>query len=118
MGSSQTESGGEARSDPNLLNGIIPSYNTSVSDLKNSLSLGLLSERRKFRSLQIFHKSVHNNIALPIPPYYLLSTRDLLGKREITPRLHLFNHLYIMITISIVFSFENHKGLELFITCN
>ena len=41
----------------------------------------------------------------------------ILGKLEITPRLHLFNHLYIMITIRIVFS-ANHKGLELFITCN
>ena len=52
------------------------SYNTSVSDLKKSLSLGLLSERRKFHRLQIFHKSVYNNIALPIPPYYQLSTRE------------------------------------------
>ena len=75
------------------------SYNTSVSDLKKSLSLGLLSERRKFHRLQIFHKSVYNNIALPIPPYYQLSTTR---KLEITRRLHLFNHLYIMITINIV----------------
>ena len=44
---------------------------TSLSDLKNSLSLGLLSKRRKFHRLQIFNKSVHNNIALPIPPYYI-----------------------------------------------
>lgn len=53
------------------------SYNTSVFDLKNSLSLGLLCERRKFHRLQIFHKSVHNDIALPIPPYYLLYTREI-----------------------------------------
>ena len=31
---------------------------------------------KKGNSSQIFHKSVHNNIALPIPPYYLLSTRE------------------------------------------
>ena len=52
------------------------SYNTSVSKLKKSLSLGLLSERRKSHRLQIFHKSVHNDIALPIPPYYQLSIRE------------------------------------------
>ena len=48
------------------------SYNTSVSKLKKSLSFGLLSERRKSHRLQIFHKSVYNGIALPIPPYYQL----------------------------------------------
>ena len=48
------------------------SYNTSVSKLKKSLSVGLLSERRKSHRLQIFHKSVYNGIALPIPPYYQL----------------------------------------------
>ena len=31
---------------------------------------------KKGNSSQIFHKSVQNNIALPIPPYYLLSTRE------------------------------------------
>jgi len=45
------------------------SYNTSVSKLKKSLSLGLLSERRKSHRLQIFHKSVYNDIDFPIPPY-------------------------------------------------
>ena len=48
------------------------SYNTSVSKLKKSLSFGVLSERRKSHHLQIFHKSVYNDIALPIPPYYQL----------------------------------------------
>ena len=49
------------------------SYNTSVSKLKKSLSFGLLSERRKSHRLQkIFQKSVYNDIALPIPPYYQL----------------------------------------------
>ena len=52
------------------------SYNASVSDLKNSLSLDLLSESGKFHRLQIFHKSVHNSIALPILPYYLFSTKE------------------------------------------
>ena len=52
------------------------SYNTSVSKLKKSLSLGLPSERRKSYRLQIFHKSVYNDIALPIPPYYQLSIRE------------------------------------------
>lgn len=51
------------------------SYNTSVSNLKKSLSLDLLSERRKSHRLQIFHKSVNNSIALPIPSYYQLSIR-------------------------------------------
>ena len=126
------------------------SYNTSVSKLKKSLSLGLLSERRKSHRLQIFHKSVYN-IALPIRPYYQLSMggfhvtssppcwwtvnkrslisslclstsicafhhcylclprlheNHLLGKLEITRRIHLFNRLYIMITRSIVSSRE------------
>ena len=58
------------------------SYNTSVSKLKKSLSFGLLSERRKSHRLQIFHKSVYNDIALPIPPYYQLQN-CLLGKLEI-----------------------------------
>ena len=48
------------------------SYNTSISKFKKSLSFGLLSERRKSHRLQIFHKSVYNDIALPIPPYYQL----------------------------------------------
>ena len=52
------------------------SYNTSVYKLKKSLSLGLLSERRKCLCLQILHKSVYNDIALPIPPYYQLSIRE------------------------------------------
>ena len=52
------------------------SYNTSVSKLKKSLSLGLLSERRKCHRLQIFHKSMYNDIALPIPPYYQFSIRE------------------------------------------
>ena len=41
-------------------------YNTSVSKLKKSLSLQLLSERQKSHCLQIFHKSVYNDIALPV----------------------------------------------------
>ena len=81
------------------------SYNTSVSKLKKSLSLGLLSERRKSHRLQIFHKSVYNDIALPIPPYYQLYN-CLLGKLEITRRIYLFNNVYIMITINIVSSRE------------
>ena len=48
-------------------------YNTSVSKLKKSLSLELLSKRRKSHCLQIFHKSVYNDIVLPVPPYYKLS---------------------------------------------
>ena len=52
------------------------SYNTSMSKLKKSQSLGLLSERRKSHRLQIFYKSVYNNIVLPIPPYYQLSIRE------------------------------------------
>ena len=50
-------------------------YNTSVSELKKSLSLELLSERRNSHRLQIFLKSVYNSIALPVPPYYKLSAR-------------------------------------------
>ena len=52
------------------------SYNTSMSKLKKSQSLGSLSERRKSHRLQIFYKSVYNNIVLPIPPYYQLSIRE------------------------------------------
>ena len=52
------------------------SYNTSMSKLKKSQSLGLLSERRKSHRLHIFYKSVYNNIVLPIPPYYQLSIRE------------------------------------------
>ena len=48
------------------------SYNTSVSKLKKSLSLGLPSERRKSHRLQLFLKSVYNDVVLPIPPYYQL----------------------------------------------
>ena len=73
------------------------SYNTSVSKLKKSLSLGLPSERRKSHRLQIFHKSVYNDI----PLLFRLIINCLLGKLEITRRIHLFNHLYIMITMSI-----------------
>ena len=51
-------------------------YNTSVSKLKKSLSLELLSERRKFHRLQIFHKSVYNDIALHVPPYFKSSIRE------------------------------------------
>ena len=51
-------------------------YNTSMSKLKKSLSSELLSERRKSHRLQIFHKSVNNDIALPVPPYYKLSIRE------------------------------------------
>ena len=51
-------------------------YNTSVSKLKKSLSLELLSERRKFPRPQIVHKSMYNDIALPVPPYYKLSIRE------------------------------------------
>ena len=78
------------------------SYNTSMSKLKRSQSLGLLSERRKSHRLQIFYKTVYNNIVLPIPPII----NCLLGKLEITRQIHLFKHLYIMITISIVSSRE------------
>ena len=44
--------------------------------LKKSLSLELLSEGRKSHRLQIFHKSVYNDIALPAPPYYKSSIRE------------------------------------------
>ena len=50
--------------------------NTSVSILKKSLSLELLSERQKSHRLQIFHKLVYNDIALPVPPYHKLSIRE------------------------------------------
>ena len=50
--------------------------NNSVSKLKKSLSLELLSERRKSHRLQIFHKLVYIDIALPLPPYYKLSIRE------------------------------------------
>ena len=63
---------------------------------------GLPSERRKSHRLQIFHKSVYNDI----PWLFRLIINCLLGKLEITRRIHLFNHLYIMITISIVSSRE------------
>ena len=67
------------------------SYNTSVSKLKKSLSLGLLSERRKSHSPQIFHKAVYNDIPLPVPPYYQLSiweTRNYSTNSFIQPSVH------------------------------
>ena len=73
------------------------SYNTSVSKLKKSLSLGLLSERTNSHRLQIFHKSVYNDIALPIQPYYQLSireTRNYLTNSFIQPSLHHDNYKY------------------------
>ena len=48
-------------------------YNTNVSKLKKSLCLELLSERRKSHRLQIFHKSVYNDIALPVQHFCKLS---------------------------------------------
>ena len=51
-------------------------YNTSMSKLKKSLSLELLSKKRKSHRLQFFHISVYNDIALPVPPYYKLSIRE------------------------------------------
>ena len=66
-------------------------YNTSVSKLKKSLSLQFLSERRKSHRAQIFHKSVYNDIALPVPPYYKLSireTRDYSTNSSIQPYVH------------------------------
>ena len=44
------------------------------SDLRGNSHVDKITE--KGNSSQILHKSVHNNIALPIPPYYLLSTRE------------------------------------------
>ena len=62
-----------------------------MSKLKKSLSLGLLIERRKSHRLQIFHKSVYNDIALPIQPYYQRSikeTRNYSTNSFIQPSVH------------------------------
>ena len=61
-------------------------HNTSMSKLKKSLSLELLSERRKSHCLQIFHNSVYNDIAVPVPPYYKLSIR-LSGNKKLLDKL-------------------------------
>ena len=58
-------------------------YNTSVSKLKKFLSLELLNKRRKSHHLQIFHKSVYNDIALPIR-----ETRNYLMNSFIHPSVH------------------------------
>ena len=76
------------------------SYDTSVSDFKNFLSLGLLSEKRKN---SIVHKFSINLCIIILLCLFRHTIYCLLGKLQITPRLHLFNHLYIMITICIVF---------------
>ena len=75
-------------------------YNASVSKLKKSLSLELLSERRKSHRLQF---SI-NQCTMILLCLFRLIINCPLGKQEITRRTHLFNHLYIMITISIVSS--------------
>ena len=77
-------------------------HNTSVSKLKKSLPLELLSDRRKSHRIQNFHKSVYNDIAF----LFRLIINCLLGKQEITRQTHLFNHLYITTAISIVSSQE------------
>jgi len=56
-----------------------------------TMSVGLLSERRKSHRLQLFHKSVYNDIALPIPSYYQLSiseTRNYSTNSFIQPSVH------------------------------
>ena len=80
-------------------------YNNSVSKLKKSLSLELLSERRKSHHLQIFHKSVYNDIALPVPPYYKLSIRETSNystNSSIQPSVHhdYYKYSFFRITIS------------------
>ena len=50
--------------------------NTSVSKLTKSLSLELLSERRKSHRLQIFHKLVYIDIVVPVPLCCKLSIRE------------------------------------------
>ena len=73
------------------------SYNTSVSNSKNTLSLGLLSERRQFHHFSL-------NLCIIISLCLFRHTiYCLLEKLETTPPLYLFNHLHIMITINIVF---------------
>ena len=76
-------------------------YNTRVSKLKKSLSLELLSERRKSHRLQISHKSVYNDIALPVPPYYKLSireTRNYSTNSSIQPFVHHDYYKYIIVS--------------------
>ena len=79
-------------------------YNTSVSKLKKSLSLQFLSERRKSHRVQIFHKSVYNDIALPVPPYYKLSireTRDYSTNSSIQPSVHHDYYKYSFFPITV-----------------
>ena len=80
------------------------------SDLRWNSHVDKITE--KGNSSQIFHKSVHNNIALPIPPYYLLSTRE---SRNFSTNSFIqpsVRHDYYK------YCFFFYKGVELFITCN
>ena len=50
-------------------------WNSSVTQMQQSLSLDQLRERRKAHRLKTFHLAVNNNIAAPIPEYYQHSER-------------------------------------------
>ena len=50
-------------------------YTLSITQMKHDLSLEPLNERRRNHRLQIFHRTVNTNIALPVPSYYQHSTR-------------------------------------------
>ena len=57
---------------------------------------------KKGNSSQIFHKSVITILLC----LFRHTIYCLLGKVEISPQIHSFNHLYVMITLSIVFFFR------------
>ena len=50
-------------------------WSSSVTVMLNNLSWPTLSLRRKISKLQIFYKAIHNLTALPIPDYFLHTTR-------------------------------------------
>ena len=51
------------------------SWSSSVTVMLNNLNWPTLSLRRKISKLQIFYKAIHNLTALPIPDYFLHTTR-------------------------------------------